>query len=72
MTVCVFWRSTLSDTFTRAIQLDNNQTNGDILLDRCTVHGIDDVTADGTTSVFHNAAAIGNDVSMVAVAAGET
>ena len=68
---CVFWGSKLSDTIDRAIQLDNNQTNGDILLDRCTVHGIDDVTADGTTSVFHNAAAIGNDVSMVAVAAGE-
>ena len=67
---CVFWGSKLSDTIDRAIQIDVSQTEGDIFLDGCTVHGIDDVTATGTTAVFHNAAALGNTVSMVATAAG--
>lgn len=68
----VMWGSKLSDTINRAIQIDSNLQDGDIFLDRVTIHGIDDVTADSTSSVYHNAAALGSDVSMVAVAAGES
>ena len=68
---CVFWGSKLSDTIDRAIQIDVNQLNGDIFLDHCTIHGIDDVTADSTLSVYHNSPASGSDVSMTSIVAGE-
>lgn len=67
----VFWGSKLSDTINRALQFDNNQTDGDVLLTNCTVHGIDDLTADSTTSAYHNSP-IGIQLGMVAVEGGET
>ena len=67
----VFWGSKLSDTINRALQFDNNQTDGDVLLTNCTIHGIDDLTADSTTSAYHNSP-IGIQLGMVAVQGGET
>ena len=66
----VFWGSKLSDTINRAIQIDTTQTDGDILLTDCTIHGIDDLTAD-SEGIFHNSP-IGIQLGMVAVEGGET
>ncbi len=68
---CIFYGSKLSDTINRALQFDNNQTNGDVLLVGSTVHGIDDLTADSTGSAYHNSVAPAQ-LGMVAVEGGET
>jgi len=73
---CVFWGSKLSDTINRALQFDNNQTDGDVLLDQCVIHGIDDMTADSTASAYLSGTAVGSgvDAKLGAVASegGET
>ncbi len=68
---CVFYGSILSDGIDRAIQMDTNQTNGDILLQNCIVHGIDDLCDDSTSAVFHNSP-IGVQLGTVSVEGGET
>jgi len=67
---CVFWGTKLSDTINRAIEQTSNQTDGDILLQNCIVHGIDGITADSTTAVYMTSNATG-DLAAVSVVSGE-
>lgn len=68
---CVFWGTKLSSTIDRAIQVDTNQTDGDILCDGdCTVHGITALVDDSLTTVYHGKTGAATDTAMVAQLGG--
>ena len=67
---CVFWGTKLSTTIDNALQIDTAQLEGDIFMDRCTVHGIAGMNADSLTSVYHNAAAVGVDTGQESILSG--
>ncbi len=68
---CMFWGTKLSGTIDRAIQVDNDQTDGDILCDQdCTVHGITALVDDSLTTVYHGKTGAATDTAMAALLGG--
>ena len=64
---CVFWGSKLSGTIDRAIQVDTDQTDGDILCDgESTVHGITALVDDSLTTVYHGKTGAETDTALAA------
>lgn len=64
---CVFWGTKKSGTIDRAIQVDTDQTDGDILCDGdSTVHGITALVDDSLTSVYHGKTGAETDTALTA------
>ncbi len=67
----IFWGSKLSGTIDRAIQVDTDQTDGDILCDNdSSVHGITALVDDSLTTVYHGKTGAVTDVALAAVLGG--
>ncbi len=68
---CLFWGTKLSGTIDRAIQVDTDQTDGDILCDQdCTVHGITALVDDSLTTVYHGKTGAATDTAVAALLGG--
>lgn len=64
---CTFWGTKKSGTIDRAIQVDTDQTDGDIFCDNdSSVHGITALVDDSLTTVYHGKTGAETDTAMAA------